>query len=437
MTSFSFFPGCDAPVARITDSLASKREGYRGTVKVAIVRRLPETKHAVLESLMVKLLVPLALAAVAASLGAAGAAGDHHVVIGAIYNLTGGQQNLDIPSSRGARLAVDLANERGGVLGRQAAMIVVDGETKPEIIAAKTRQLIADRPEIAGLIGLSDTDMVLAAAKVAAERSLVFLTSGATSPLLPEQVPEYLFLACFGDNVQAAAGAEWAYDTLKARTVAVLFREDSTYTQLLHGYFETRFKELGGKVLAVESYRLDASDISAKVAELPSADLIYLAAQPDGVALVVPALRNAGIETPILGGDGLDIGEAWKGIDRASKVYFTTHAYLGADNPAPAVKEFRAGFARANPGKEPDAFTALGYDAARLLMAAIESAGSNEPRAVREALARTKDFAGVTGKISFAAGNRIPLKSVTIMQVDGGGQRFEAEILPKEVPPPR
>ena len=155
------------------------------------------------------------------------------------------------------------------------------------------------------------------------------------------------------------------------------------------------------------------------------------------MALVVPALRNAGIETPILGGDGLDIGEAWKGIDTASKVYFTTHAYLGADNPAPAVKEFRAAFARAYPGKEPDAFAALGYDAARLLMAAIESAESNEPQTVHEAITRTKDFPGVTGNITFAAANRIPLKSVTIMQVDDGGQKFEAEILPRQVSPPR
>jgi branched-chain amino acid transport system substrate-binding protein len=190
-------------------------------------------------------------------------------------------------------------------------------------------------------------------------------------------------------------------------------------------------------VLAVESYALNADDIGAKVATLPAADLIYLAAQPDGVALVVPALRNAGIEAPILGGDGLDIGEAWSKIDKASKVYFTTHAYLGADNPAPAVKEFRAAFARAYPGKEPDAFAALGYDAARLLMAAIESAGSTDAQAVREGLARTKDFAGVTGNIAFAAGDRIPLKSVTIMQVDRDGQRFEAEILPRQVPPPR
>ena len=146
----------------------------------------------------------------------------------------------------------------------------------------------------------------------------------------------------------------------------------------------------------------------------------------------MPALRNAGIETPILGGDGLDIGEAWSTIDKASKVYFTTHAYLGADNPAPAVKEFRAAFARAYPGKEPDAFAALGYDAARLLMAAIESAVSTEPQAVREGITRTKDFPGVTGNITFAAGNRIPLKSVTIMQVDSGGQKFEAEILPRK-----
>lgn len=383
-------------------------------------------------------LVRLSLVAfAAASLGGSVGAGDPPVVIGAIYNLTGGQQDLDIPSSQGARLAVDLANEGGGVLGRRVTMSLADGETKPEIIAEKTRALIADEPAISGLIGLSDTDMVLAAAKVAAKRGRVFVTSGATSPLLPSQIPEYLFLACFGDNVQAAAGAEWAYDALKARTVAVLFKRDSTYAQLLQGYFAERFKELGGNVLAVEPYDLNAADIGAKVAKLPAADLIYLAAQPDDVMLAIPALREAGIEVPILGGDGLDIGEAWTAVDKASKVYFTTHAYLGADNPAPAVKEFRAAFARTYSGKQPDAFAALGHDAARLLLAAIESAGSADPQAVRGSLVRTKDFAGVTGRITFAAGERIPLKSVTIMEVDDGKLGFKAEVLPKMVPPPR
>ncbi len=69
-------------------------------------------------------------------------------------------------------------------------------------------------------------------------------------------------------------------------------------------------------------------------------------------------------------------------------------------------------------------------------MAAIASAGSTDPEAVRKALASTKDFAGVTGRISFAGGGRIPVKTVTIMAVDDGQTKFEASTLPKQVPPP-
>ena len=92
---------------------------------------------------------------------------------------------------------------------------------------------------------------------------------------------------------------------------------------------------------------------------------------------------------PILGGDGLDIGAAWQQAAQADKIYFTTHAYLGADNPDPRVQAFRAAFTKAYPGQQPDAFSALGYDTARLLMAAIKAAGSTNPQAVRQALAAT------------------------------------------------
>ena len=359
---------------------------------------------------------------------------DRPVTIGAIYNLTGGQEDLDIPSSRGARLAVDRANAEGGVLGRPVTMVVVDGQTMPAVIAQATGRLFQDQPQIAGLIGLSDTDMVLAAAPVAAEHGRIFLTSGATSPLLPRQVPDYLFLACFGDNVQAAAGAEWAYAELKARTVVVLYKQSSSYAELLHSYFETRFKQLGGKVLAVVPYTL--ADFARVSQTLPKADLIYLAAQPDDIATAIPALRATAAGRPILGGDGLDIGTAWAGIGHADHVYFTTHTYLGADNPDATVKDFLAAYAKAHPGEQPDAFTALGYDAARLLMAAIGKAGTTEPRAVRDALAGTTNFAGVTGTISFTGGSQIPVKSVTVMAIDGGHARFEANVLPKDVPPP-
>jgi branched-chain amino acid transport system substrate-binding protein len=375
-----------------------------------------------------------AVLSVLAALSLGAHAAERPVVIGAMYNLTGGQQDLDIPSSRGAKLAVEEANKAGGLLGRKVELILVDGQTQPERIAREAAELIKRESTLAGLIGFSDTDMVLAAARVAAKDRQFFLTSGATSPQLPRQVPRYLYLACFGDNVQAAAGAEWAVKTLKARNVVVLYKETSSYAKLLHGYFETRFKQLGGGVLAVRSYT--PASVKEMAEGLPKADLVYLAAQPDDIAAAVPALRNAGIDAPILGGDGLDIGDAWKQVRNADNIYFTTHAYLGADNPAPRVQAFRALYAKAYPGTQPNAFTALGYDAARLLMAAIESAGTDRPRAVRTALAKTHDFAGVTGAISYRGGSRIPAKSVSIIAVKGGRQTLAATVLPEKIPAP-
>jgi branched-chain amino acid transport system substrate-binding protein len=95
---------------------------------------------------------------------------------------------------------------------------------------------------------------VLAAAPVAARSRRLFLTSGATSPLLPQQVPDYLYLARFSDNVQAAAAAETAWDELDARTAAVLYAADNTYTDLLQGYFRDRLTGLGGTVSSVRAY---------------------------------------------------------------------------------------------------------------------------------------------------------------------------------------
>jgi branched-chain amino acid transport system substrate-binding protein len=356
------------------------------------------------------------------------------VIIGALYNLTGGQEDLDIPSSQGAQLAVDQANKAGGVLGRPVKLILRDGETKPKVIAREAARLFKQEPALAGLIGFSDTDMVLAAAHIAAKHKRVFLTSGATSPQLPRQVPHYLFLACFGDNVQAAAGAEWAVKTLKARAAVVLYKRTSSYAKLLHGYFQTRFEQLGGKVLAVRAYTL--ADITLKVKGLPKADLVYFAAQPDDVLAGVAALRGVGVAAPILGGDGLDIGDGWKQAAQADKIYFTTHAYLGADNPDPSVRVFRAAFTEAYPGKQPNAFSALGYDAARLLMAAIKFAGSTSPQAVRQALAATTGFAGVTSTISYRGGSRIPAKSVSIISVIQGRGAFAASVLPEKIPAP-
>jgi len=357
------------------------------------------------------------------------------VEIGAIYNLSGSQAELDILSSRGAVLAVDQMNQNGGVLGRPVRLIMEDGESKPVVIAKKTAELIKKNPLVSALMGLSDTDMVMASAPAAARNRRLFLTSGATSPQLPSKVPEYLFLACFGDNVQAAAGAEWAYRFQSARTAAVLFNASESYTRLLQGYFQTRFKELGGQVVSVESYTPDT--MRQSIQRLPhTVDLIFFSAMPEDAPRGVELMRRMGISAPILGGDGFDSEDVWQKHPELGNVFFTTHAYLGPDNPDPQVADFRKAYIRDYPGTTPTAFAALGYDAARLIMAAVAEAGSTDPDDIRRALSGIQRFQGVTGTISYPAGSRIPSKSVTILRIEQGRRHLVSKLLPARVPSP-
>ena len=361
------------------------------------------------------------------------ASGD--IVFATVYNLSGSQAVLDVPSANGSSLAVDEINAAGGVLDRDISLVAVEGESDAAALAGKTEEVLEDNPDIVALVGLSDTDMVLEAAPVAAEAERVFLTSGATSPALPEQVPEYLFLACFGDNVQAAAGAEWAYNELGARSVLVLYDPNESYPQLLQRYFRERFEALGGTVTSADAIQPRADNVG-----LPDAgdvDMVFLSVETaEDAARVIPMLREGGYTGPILGGDGYDAASVWADHAAIEGVYFTTHVYLGADNPNPKVGEFIEAYEAAHEGEPPTGFAALGYDAIGLLAAAIEAAGEATPAAVLDALAGIDGYEGVTGTISFPGDSRIPTKSVALLEVAAGQQQFVAEVVPESVPQP-
>ncbi|MGE0684212.1 MAG: ABC transporter substrate-binding protein [Candidatus Binatia bacterium] len=367
---------------------------------------------------------------------ACGTDADDPIVLGAVYNLSGPQAALDQPSSRGAELAVMQANAAGGVLGQKVKLVIADPEGNLAEVAERARELIKGHKSISAVFGLSDSDMVLAAAPVAADRQLVFMTSGVTSPKLPAQTPDYLFLACFGDNVQAAAAAEYAYLELKARTVAILYKATDTYTTLLQGYFRTRFEELGGKVTAVKSYQTTA-DQGEAIVGLAEADLVFLSAQePEEAAAGVTKLRQAGIDVPVFGGDGYDAEDEWSKHPTIKNVYFTTHAYLAPDNPDLMVMAFNDAYRRAYDGRAPDSFAALGYDTVGVLLAAIKAGGSAKPAKVLAALGQLQGYRGVTGTISYEGGSRIPKKSVTILEVRDERPTFVRQMIPEKTPPP-
>jgi len=338
--------------------------------------------------------------------------GSEIVKIGAIYNLEGSQSPLDLPSANGARLAVKEINALGGIEGREIELVLCDGKSDPAVVSGCAEDLVGEN--VSAMMGLSDTDMVLAALPVAAGAEIPFVTSGATSPGLAEEYGG-LFLACFGDDSQAAAGAEYAIE-MNLSTCALLVEGDMEYARLLARYFKERYQALGGEIV-VEAFvnGSDAESLSPSIQD-ERPDMIYLAAGPDLAAGIVEEVREAGIEIPVFGGDSLDSPLLKR--EGTGRIVFSAHALL--DENSSRSGEFVRAY-REEYGHPPEnAFAALGYDALRLLVEAIDRAGPDDPQPIIEALQNTTEFAGVTGDISYQNGSRTPNKGVTMVSLNDG-----------------
>jgi branched-chain amino acid transport system substrate-binding protein len=379
---------------------------------------------------------------IALCLAAVGVAADPKkapIQIGAIHNLTGALGSIGGPSLAGAMLAIKQLNEHGGLLGRPVELVAHDGQSNPALVAAATRDLVRT-PGLSAITGLNDTTMVLAAAPIAEKARMVFLTSGATSPLVPLQFPQYYFMTCFGDNTQAAAGAEYAYGTLGATTAWLLFDDTTDYTVLLARYFRERYTELGGDIVGEDTYAGGTTDFSGQIArilELPTLpDMLYVSSGPDDIGRLITQLRAAGLHLPIVGGDGYDTPLLLEVAGAAAdNTYFTTHAFLDPQQGTPTVQQFIADY-QAEYGTPPDtAFAALGYDTVLLVAHAIERAHSAKQKAIPGALEATDGFAGVTGVISFDPLAHLPEKEVTVVKVVGTTLTLAAVIRPQKVPP--
>lgn len=384
-----------------------------------------------------------ASAAPAASTGAStAAAGGAPIVIGGGFNLTGGLSSLDVPAANGAKLALKEINDAGGVLGRPLEMPVRDGKSDSATVGNNTTQFIESDKAVV-LIGYTDSDSALAAGPIAEKANVPFITVGATSPNLPSQVGKTMFLAPFGDNVQAAAGAEFIFNNLKLKRGYLLKDKGTEYTTLLAKYFKQRFEELSGagSLAGEDTYQTGDKDYSAQITKIkalsPTPEFLYISALPDDIGTIVKQVRDAGITVPIVGGDGYDTPLLIQvGGPAAENVYFSTHSLIDPQGGTDAVKKFIKDYQAANGNPPDNAFAALGYDTVKLVADAIKRAGSTDAAAIIKALEETKNFKGVTGDITYSADSHVPQKGVTIIAVKGGKFTLGAEIVPQKVPAP-
>ena len=337
--------------------------------------------------------------------------------IGEYGSLTGAEATFGKSTHDGIMLVIDEVNASGGIQGKKIKIITVDDQGKPEEAASAVTKLITQDKVIA-ILGEVASSRSLAGAPIAQRYQIPMLSPSSTNPKVT-QVGNYIFRTCFIDPFQGRVMANFAYTTLKARTVAVLRDVKNDYSVGLAEFFTKTFEQLGGKVATDVSYVAGDIDFKAQLTAIRSkkVDAIFVPGYYTEVGLIARQAKELGIKAPLLGGDGWDsVRLAEIGGSALDNSYFSNHYTAESSDPriVTFVEKYKKAF-----GEVPDGLAAMGYDAALLLVDALKRAKSPTPKDIRDALAGTKNFQAVTGVISLNENRDAEKPAVVLMVKDG------------------
>ena len=356
------------------------------------------------------------------------------IKIGYFGDLTGRNFNFGQSAINGVLMAASEINDRGGINGRKIDVVIEDDKGSPEEAARLTGKLI-DQDKVIAIIAGGTSGNSRAAAPKAQASHVPFISPSSTDPAVT-QVGNFIFRACFVDSFQGEVMASFATHTLKAKKAAVLFDFNSTYGRGLTNFFAVSFQKLGGQIVSEQSYTQGDADFKGQLSSIRSAepDVIYIPGYYADVALIAKQARMIGLTQPLLGADGWDAPELWPlGGDALNGSYISTHYSI--DDPSPAIQTFVEGYKQRYGNLLPDAHAALAYDAARLLFDAISRAGTIDSSKLRDALAQTKNFGGVTGIINMDA-DRNAVKPAVVLKLQDVRFIYQETVQPQIVVKP-
>lgn len=343
------------------------------------------------------------------------------IVVGHVASMTGDTATFGRSADQGMRMAIAEINAAGGVLGRPIELVTEDDRSVTEEARTAAQKLI-QRDQVVALLGEVASSRSLAAAPEAQRAKVPMISPGSTNPRVTE-VGDYVFRACFIDPFQGAVMARFAVDELHAKRLAILFDFKQDYSVGLAQFFRETAQQLGAEIVADERYTSGDIEFRAQLTKLRAAnpDVIFVPGYYTELGLIAKQARELGITVPLLGGDGWDSEKTLEiGGPAVEGYYFSTH--YAADSDSPRVQSFVNGF-QAKYGATPDAMAALGYDTAKILADAITRAGTTDEPALRDAIAATKGFEGVTGNISMDD-QRNARKDAVVLKIEGGKFRY-------------
>lgn len=363
------------------------------------------------------------------------------IVIGGALSLTGVQAPLDEPGLRGAEVAVKALNDAGGVLGKQVKFINIDGKSDPVTVGNVAIELLDQGAEL--IVAPCDFDFGGPASREAQSAGKVGISTCASDPLYSSwSLGDLQFTLSMWNTTMGAAGAEFAFNEKGWKTAYVVTDQFIAYTKSLAKYFVEHYKAIGGEILLEDTYNNGDNDFSAQLARLKALgqkpDVIYISSYGTDIAMMIRTLREAGIDSPVMGGDSYDDPAIFEALGEkfGSGIYFVTHTWMGPESN-PQMPEFIKLYNDYH-GSDPDtSFVAVGWDTIMMLAQAIEIAGSTDGPAVAKAL-EENEFDLLTGKLSYSSAEEghYPAKAAALIALDKGKPSFLGWRQPENPPPP-
>lgn len=349
------------------------------------------------------------------------------IIVGYYGDLTGRTSNFGVSTKRGAEMAADEINKTGGINGRMITILSEDDEGRPEKAATVVTKLI-DQDKVIAVIGEVASGNTLAAAPKSQAAKVPMISPSSTNPRVTE-VGDYIFRVCFIDPFQGEVMAKFAANTLKAKTAAIMMDFNAPYSRGLTEFFEKSFTKLGGKVVTKQSYTQGDRDYKGQLTSIRSLnpDVIYVPGYYGEVGVIAKQAKQLDIKAPLLGGDGWDAPQLWElGGEALNGSYISNH--YSVEDPSPAIQKFVNDY-KARYNIVPDALAALGYDAMKVLADSLKRSGSTNGQKLRDAIAGTKDFQGVTGVITINA-ERNAVKPAVVLKLQDNKYVYQETIKP-------
>lgn len=347
--------------------------------------------------------------------------------IGFIAPLSGCMKIYGDNAKQGFLLALE---EVGYKAGRYRIEYSIDDDRCDASVAVKAaiKQITDDKVD--AIIGSLSSTCTFPVSEAAQYYKVPLVTLAPVNPRITREMgqrKDYIFRDSPFDSLQGAMAARFALENLQLKTAAVFYQENDTYSTDMANRFKEAFEKGGGKVTDFLSYPRSSKDFSDLLNKIDARkpEILYLPDHCVITNLIGKQARERGMQTIFFGMDGWDS----KNLDFAAMdgSYFTDH--YSPDEPRPEVKEWVEKY-KAKYGIEPDTAATLGYDAAKILLKAIEVSDSREPAKLKETIQNLKDFHAVTDIFSFDNDGN-PVKPMVIRQIKSGKKNYVTTMMPQ------